>query len=71
MFEKITDYKRKLTAEDHGRILRVGRHFRRIAFKDMPYFWETGDDGVINTDKGWKAFKILFEGGEKVLKISK
>ena len=41
--ENITDFKRKLTLKDHGKVLRVGkRHFRRIWMEGGWDFWNHG-----------------------------
>ena len=43
MWNKITDYKRKLTLKDHGRILKVGKYkFARINIKGGWDFWHHG-----------------------------
>lgn len=57
--KKVTDPNLQLTREYHGRILKVGKkNFIRIVFPDMPKWWETGHDGIVETTEGWKPYKL-------------
>jgi hypothetical protein len=55
-WEKITDWKYILTQKDHGRVLRVGRKFVRIAMKGQWDFWNHGF-----TDIAWIGDKPIYQ----------
>ncbi len=55
----LEDCKKPMPKSWHGRVMKVGRKFARIVFPDMPKFWENGNDGVVETDKGWKEYKLV------------
>ncbi|MBP9698153.1 MAG: hypothetical protein KBD65_03105 [Candidatus Moranbacteria bacterium] len=61
-FTKLTleDCKKPMPRSWHGKILKVGKKdFVKISFPDMLKFWENGNDGVVETDKGWKEYKLV------------
>ena len=70
-FTKVTveQSRRPMPIEWHGRVMRVGRRFIRVVFPELPKFWENDNDGVVKTDRGWKEYRLMSEGSERIMKI--